>query len=104
MLDDGVIVRPVANYGMSRHLREPWALGGALEQLGADSDEERQRVLVALRQRDKRDRTRAVAPLAPAADAVTVDSTAILANAVVAECWPSPTNGAPARRQRHEAP
>ena len=55
-----------------------------LKQLSADSADEYERVLAALRQRDERDRTRAVAPLAPAADAVTVDSTDISANAVVA--------------------
>ena len=37
----------------------------------------------AMRERDERDRQRAVAPLVPAADAVVVDSTTISANAVI---------------------
>ena len=37
----------------------------------------------AMRQRDERDRRRAVAPLAPAADAVVIDATATAADAVI---------------------
>lgn len=55
-----------------------------LMQRQADSAEGFESVLRALRQRDERDSTRAVAPLRPAVDAVLVDSTAISQAAVVA--------------------
>ena len=42
-----------------------------------------QALRLAMRQRDERDRRRAVAPLAPAADAVVIDSTALAATAVI---------------------
>ncbi len=41
--------------------------------------------LAAMRERDQRDRQRAVAPLAPAADAVVIDSTALSADDVIGQ-------------------
>ena len=48
-------------------------------------DAMRSATLAAMRERDERDRQRAVAPLAPAADAVVIDSTALSADDVVGQ-------------------
>ena len=48
-------------------------------------DAMRSATLAAMRERDERDRQRAVAPLAPAADAVVIDSTALSADDVIGQ-------------------